>query len=120
MSAYQRRISDWSSDTCSAYLNAKIHWTSVAQYELLGMDLQAMSPSPACQRCCLVPGLSESHQLGFSKRRDKMISDDGSGTKIRVRYWITSVKQPRDFSQGRRSCGQPTSSMCCEPLTIER
>src|SRR3546814_6774251 len=73
------------------------------------MDLQAMTPSPACQRCCLVPGLSESHQLGFSKRRDKMISDDGSGTKIRVRYWITSVKQPRDFSQGRRSCGQPTS-----------
>src|SRR3546814_11801035 len=67
------------------------------------MDLQAMSPSPACQRCCLVPGLSESHQLGFSKRRDKMISDDGSGTKLRVRYWITSVKQPRDFSQGRRS-----------------
>src|SRR3546814_9384186 len=49
-----------------------------------------------------------------------MISDDGSGTKIRVRYWITSVKQPRDFSQGRRSCGQPTSSMRCEPLTIER
>src|SRR3546814_6887770 len=86
--------------------NAKIHWIIVAQYELLGMDLQAMSPSPACQRCCLVPGLSESHQLGFSKRRDKMISDDGSGTKIRVRYWITSVKQPRDFSQGRRSCGQ--------------
>src|SRR3546814_15931110 len=65
-------------------------------------------------------GLSESQRLGFSKSRDKMISDDGSGTKIRVRYWITSVKQPRDFSQGRRSCGQPTSSMHCEPLTIER
>src|SRR3546814_4924584 len=74
------------------------------------MDLQAMSPSPACQRCCLVPGLSESHQLGFSKRRDKMISDDGSGTKIRVRYWITSVKQPRDFSQGRRSRSEEHTS----------
>src|SRR3546814_18271978 len=65
--------------------NAKIHWIIVAQYELLGMDLQAMSPSPACKRCCLVPGLSESHQLGFSKWRDKMISDDGRGPKIRVR-----------------------------------
>src|SRR3546814_11774118 len=73
--------------------NAKIHWIIVAQYELLGMDLQAMSPSPACQRCCLVPGLSESHQLGFSKRRDQMISDDGSGTNISVRYWIRSEER---------------------------
>src|SRR3546814_8136838 len=104
------RISDWSSDVCSSDL----------QCEQLGIGLQAMSPLPVCERCCLVPGPPERHQLGFSKIPDKTISADGSGTNTRVRYCITSVKQPIDLSHGRRSCGQPTSSLRGEPLTIER